>query len=510
MANILSSKHPEYQLLLADWLLMRDCYQGERQIKSKNELYLPMTASQVLDGGRGAVTSKGYLAYMAYQKRAVFFNFVREAVQSAIGMMHSKPADIKLPKAMEKIRGRNGETLQYILRKINTEQLLTGRIGVMADIPVKTTPDNDIPYITLYESEKIVNWDDGAVETLIPQKLNLVVLDESEQVRDVFTWTKKEKARVLTLGPMESNENAGEYFQGVFVDDSEYAISNMKAPQWKGRTLNEIPFTIINSCDVTADVDDPPLLDLANISLAIYRGEADYRQNLYMQGQDTFVTIGGMFSEEDSVRLGTGARIDLPQGGDAKFVGVTGDGLSEQREALDRLTSRASSMGAQTLDSTSRERESGDSLRLRIAARTADMNQVVEAGAFGLELVLKSVAKWMDEDPEEVKVTPNKEFGDMPLTGQSMVEIATARNLGWPISAKSMHDLSVKRHLTTKTFEEEVEEAEKEDTEDFVFGKPKTPDQAPVQPNDPNNPNKGEGGKPKGQTTHPSGRTQKS
>jgi len=86
-----------------------------------------------------------------------------------------------------------------------------------------------------------------------------------------------------------------------------------------------------------------------------------------------------------------------------------------------------------------------------------------------------------------------------------MVEIATARNLGWPISAKSMHDLSRKRRMTTKTFEEEKAEAKKEnDEEDFVFAKPETGDRASVQPNDPNGP-EGQNDVP-GQTTNPSGR----
>ena len=140
------------------------------------------------------------------------------------------------------------------------------------------------------------------------------------------------------------------------------------------------------------------------------------------------------------------------------------------------------------------------------------MNQIADTGAAGLEQVLKACAKWMGENPDDVKVLPNKEFGEMPLTGQTMVEIATARNLGWPISAKSMHDLSRKRRLTTKTFEEEVKEAEKEQSEEkFVFSKPSTGDQSPTQPNNPNDPNAGEagGGKPKGQTTNPSGRTPK-
>lgn len=505
MTNALTSAHPEASSAKPDWILMRDAYKGERQVKSKGPVYLPMTNSQIVDGAITNINSLGYKSYSAYKTRARFPNFTREAIQQALGMMHSQPPEIKLPKAMEGIRTRMGEPLRVLLQKINTEQLLTGRVGLMADLPTNPIPGEDIPYLATYIPERIINWDDGRVEQLVPQRLNLVIINESEfERKSDFTWEEEQKFRVLIIGDVEDNEIRGVYRQGVFEAEN-FSESDLITPTWRGRTLDKIPFVFINSCDITPNVDDPPLLDLGNMCMAIYRADADYRQNLFMQGQDTFVTIGGSFDETDDVRIGAGSRMDLPVGGDAKYVGVTSAGLSEQRQALENLERRASSMGAQTLDSTSRERESGDSLRIRVAARTADLNTIADTGAAGLEHILKIVAEWMGEDANEVSVLPNKEFGEMPLTGQSMVEIATARNLGWPISAKSMHDLSRKRRMTTKTFEEELAEAEKEaENEEFVFAKQGDGDRAATQPNDPNDP-EGQNRVP-GQTTNPSGR----
>ena len=461
-------------------------------MKSMGGLYLPPTKAHILDGyGKGSETV-GQLDYNAYKLRARFPNFVREAVQMAVGMMHSQPPIIKVPKAMEGIKSSKGEPLEHLLRKINTEQLITGRIGLMADLPTDPLPGEDIPYLTTYVAERAINWDDGRVEQIVPQTLNFVILDETENQRiSGFEWENKEKYRVLIIGDELENETRGLYVQAVFTEER-YDKSKLKAPSWRGRELDKIPFVFVNSCDITSDVDDPPLLDLGDICMAIYRGEADYRQNLYMQSQDTLVTIGGQFDETDKVRVGAGARIDLTLGADAKYIGVNSSGLQEQREALSRLESRAGSMGAQTIDTTSRERESGDSLRIRVAARTADMNQIVDAGALALENMLKICAEWMGEDPNEVSVKPNKEFGEMPLTGQTMVEMATARNLGYPISAKTMHDLARKRRITSLSFEEEIAEAKKEEGDDFVFKKSATGDMASDQPNDdPNNPRSG-------------------
>jgi hypothetical protein len=358
--------------------------------------------------------------------------------------------------------------MAQLLRRINEEQLITGRIGLLADIPTRTS--DPLPYIATYSTERLINWDDGTVEGLIPQILNFVVLDETEYERNKlnFGWTLEEKYRVLALGTIEGNEITGSYRFGVFDSrDATVSDASLREASIRGRVLDKIPFVIINSCDLVPDSDEPPLMDLGNLCMTIYRGEADYRQNLFMQGQDTLVIIGGAVDEDETVRTGAGSRIDVPIGGDAKYIGVESDGLQEQREALENDRKRAGSMGAQSLDTVSRERESGTSLNIRIAARTADLNQIALTGAAGLEQLLKICAEWIGANPEEVKIEPNMEFGDHQLTGQSMVEMQTSRNLGYPISAKSLHQVAYDRGLTKLTFEEEMAQAELEENTPF-------------------------------------------
>jgi hypothetical protein len=478
MDNSLSQNHPAYIEQLPEWKQMRDTYKGERRVKQRSTTYLPATASHVLDGYGGSdANSAGNLSYDAYKKRARYHNFVREAVQMAVGMMHNQPPKIELPESMKDIRSSKNENLNDFLRRINSEQLLVGRTGIMADLPLKAGDGPDRPILALYGAERIINWDTGTTELSMDQ-LNMVILDETTHVRkDNFMWDLVTQHRVLIIGEPDENNPFGTYQQGLFINN-QFVKTQMKTPSYKGRTLNKMPFVIVNSVDVVAEPDDPVLLDLSNLCLTLYRSDADYRQNLFMQGQDTFVTIGGSFEEDDAVRTGSGSRIDLPLGADAKFVGVQSSGLQEQREAIDRLESRAGTMGAQTLDSTSRERESGDSMRIRVASRTADLNQIADAGAMALEEILKTCAIWMGENPEEVKVTPNKEFGESPLTGQTMVEMATARTLGFPISAKSLHNLALKRKITALTYEEEQAAAKEEEAEEHPFGTPETPDMA--------------------------------
>ena len=452
----LDSKHPQYTEAKPDWLKMRHTHGGERPVKEEGETYLPATPGQTLDGM--LPDQKGYKSYQKYKQRAVFPNYVSEAVKAMVGVMHNKEAVIELPPAMEAMRERatiNGESLSLLLRRINEAQLTTGRIGLLLDLP--STPGNDaFPYIATYDAERITNWDNGNIDDPTLQNLNLVVLDESEMERQSnFEWLAVAKHRVLVLGETAENESQGIYRQGLFRDtNADFNEEQLITPEMRGRTLDEIPFIFINSTDLLEEPSNPPLLELANLSLTIYRGEADYRWTLFMQSQDTLVIIGA--DDEEEYRVGAGAAILLDKDGDAKFIGVSAEGLSEQREAIENDKKRAAEIGAQLLDTTSREKESGEALRIRVAAQTTTLNQVALAGAEGLQTLLRITAKWLGLDPKLVNVKPNLDFADKGMTPAEFLQLAQGKAAGLPISEETMHERLKEQGLTNKEFKEEV------------------------------------------------------
>lgn len=464
------TKHPLYLNYEPDWRTMRDLYEGERQVKDKGVLYLPATAGMHLDGM--GVDQPGHKAYQAYKLRAVFHDFVKEGVEALIGLLHQKPPTIELPAALEPLRENatlSGESLELLLRRINEEQLVSGRLGLIADLPANPDQSNPLPYISLYIAEAIINWDDGS-SSLGADNLNLVVLDETGYERtDDFNWDLSTRYRVLQLGLLDVNEaGAATYSQGVFNDNT-FNPLDMEVPLLRGTQLTRIPFVFINSKDIVAQPDSPPLLGLGQLSLAIYRGEADYRQNLYMQGQDTLVVVGGVRNpmglpgETDAVRVGAGSRIDLDIGGDAKYVGVSSQGLAEQAKAIEADKKRAEVKAAQLINSNSSTGESGEALKTRLAAQTATLNQIALAGAAGLQSILRIIAEWVGADPLEVVVKPNVEFTNFTLDGQNYVSLMTAKGMGLPLSNESIHALLVERGVTTLEYQAELDIIANED-----------------------------------------------
>lgn len=475
------SKHPLWREQEPNWEQMRDTYKGERRVKDQGTRYLPPTSGMLQDGMERP-EQKGFKAYDAYRKRSRFPEVVRDAVEALLGVMHRKPPKIELPESMEFLREKataRNESLELLLRRVNEEQLVTGRVGLLGDVNEATNE----PYLAFYEGPDVINWDEGRSDGIEVQNLNFVAIDETEfeRLKD-FEWEEQQKYRILTLGdpnmPVDDPEVAedggssepvqnvpqgqGTYRVGVFRDNqASFNVDRQVEPSINGRTLDEIPFVFINTKDIIAEPDDPPLLGLSSLALAIYRGEADYRQALFMQGQDTLVVIGG--GDEDEYRTGAGAVINVPsgQGNDAKFIGVDSSGLSEMRESLQNDYDRAGKKGGQLLDNQQGAKESGEALRVRVAAKTTTLVQIAQAGAAGLQRILRIIGKWLglsEAQIETIVVLPNLDFADDQLSGAALTEYMSAKMLGAPMSLRSIHMVMQDRGLTEFSFEDEVRE----------------------------------------------------
>ena len=459
--------HPQYNDLLDIWELCRDSFQGERTIKAEGTKYLPPTSGQLADGLGKSSQSIGAAAYNAYIMRAVYPDNFAQSIIKNVGVMHKYEPTIELPAQLEGMREvatADGLSLTALLRRINIAQLTTGRIGLLADI---TTTKEIKPIIQVYNELSIRNWN-----LVSGSGLSVLVLDESEMVLDAgLNWVPVEQYKVLRLLKDADPNDADGVVNGgdaVNVDDGVYGFADLKAgdsalgaeytlPNYMGNTLDKIPFTIINAQDLDAAASNPPLLGLAELCLAIYRGEADYRQNLYMQGQDTLVTIGLNVDDDEQIRTGAGARIDIPTiSGDAKYIGVSSQGLAEQRMCLESDRALAADKSGQ-LDATGESnQQSGEALKIRSAAQTATLTQIAIVGAAGLEQSLRHLAEWIGANPDEVRIMPNLDFIVDDIGSADLLNLIKSKNLGAPLSAQSIHAWMMERKITRVNFEDEM------------------------------------------------------
>jgi uncharacterized protein DUF4055 len=473
-AGDITTWHPEYQYRHCDWLQMRHTWGGQRIVKAQRETYLPATDGMRLDGLE--CNGRGWHAYNAYITRAVFHSFVSNAVDTCLGMLWNKPPKFEIPEQLEYLLSKStthGESLEQLLRSINREQLISGRLGLLVDLPPAVGTNEPKPYIAQYCAEKIINWDAGFRGESPTESVNLVVLDESGPRRmQTFQWENCIQHRVLMLGEMEANEAQGVYRFGVFAQDSiggpadTFDMDKMVVATSRGIPFNRIPFTFINANSTVSATCDPPLLGLSDLALAIYRLEADYRQCLFQQGQDTLFTSGFNEDPDKPLRTGAGGRIHSPnKDGKALYIGVSSVGLPELRTARENDLKMAASKSGELMDASSRARESGTALEMRIGSKTATMNEIALSGAEGLQRALRDAGQWLGiKDLESIKVKPNFEFASREFAAADFKAIVETKLLGGPLSFEAIHKWSAERGGPGKdiTFEDMMAQIEAE------------------------------------------------
>jgi len=483
----LPDKHPDYSRRVGQWIKLDDCFAGEEAVKAKKLDYLPATEGMVMDG-MTTPQSPGWKDYEAYLLRAYYHNYVRDAVQAIIGIIHAKPAQIEVPDRMKPLIAKitkKGEGVQALLRRINTQQLVKGRLGLLVDVPTGQTVDKALPYVAVYDALRVINWDEGELNEG-KNILQVVVLDETGFRREGLTWKEERKYRVLLKGVPDSLESGWEtpspddkYAFCVKVNDSSMPVAaDFKIPQLGGIELKEIPFVFVNANDLVPETDVSPLGTLANLSLAIYRADADYRQTLYLQGQQTLVLIGGQDDDETGddgapLRVGNKGVLRMRMQGDAKYIGITAGGLDAMEKSLTNDKLVATQEGSKFLDATNDQGASGEALRVRVAAKTTTLLSVSRTGGAALEQALKFAAEWMGEDPDEVKVIPNTDFADQSVQAAALLAFMQAKQMGLPLSLKSLHRLMRNNDLTEMSFDEEQEAVD--DEADTLLGQMATP-----------------------------------
>jgi hypothetical protein len=467
----LSSTHPLYDDLLDRWTLCRDCYEGEDAIKDKGTTYLPATAGQREDGMESG--GDGLADYTDYKARAVVPELFKPAVEAMVGIIHKNSWVIELPPQLEAMRKKctlDGEGIESLLRRINEEQLVAGRIGVLLDVP-DNAPPNSLPFFATYAAESILNWADATGEDGKSEPA-LVVLDESGQDMDSsLQWKDFTQFRVIAMSTF-AKELFGDAIDTVkSAPDGTYITATVEteelpvdaefvAPALGGRTMPGLPFKFIGTKDTVSDPDVPPCIGIARATMTIYRTEADYRHTLHLQGQETLVVIGN--TDSTPKRVGANRFIGVPIQGDAKMVGASHESLEAFVNCIKLDESRASNLGANMLVQKGADAESGDALKIRVAAKTATLGSIAKTSAEAIEQLLKMAAVLRGADPNKVSVKPNMDFADESIEGADVVQWMTARSLGAPISLQTIHENLRLAGKTRLTYEEETDIIEDE------------------------------------------------
>lgn len=463
----LNQTHPEYDEYYPQWTTIRDAHKGQAWVKSaytrcyeastnpRSQLirnYLPPTSGMC--DKHGNLDPKKLKDYNDYVLRAEFKGKMAVAVRTAIGILWNKEATIELTPRTEYLREKataNNESLSNLMQRINVEQLQPGRVGCLVDLPTGERLGVPQPYISLYKAEAILNWDAGARLSNPYSKLNLVILDESEPERGPdFVYSQVQKYRVLSLGPVQSNEQYGNYRWGQFREE-QFAEENMQEAFIFSAPIDFIPFYFINTSHCLPCIEAPISINLAELCFSHYRNSADYEQLLHEQAQETLVFEGGEDGKE--YKIGSKAALFPAQGCEAYFIGIEGKGAPELRAAMQNKIVEMDQLAGQMIDTRSLQRESGEALATRLAAQTADLAAIAKTCGEGVERMVKDIALLLGDDPKDVRIKPNTNFLNPELFAKTLVELMQAKNMGYPIPDEDLVRMAQERGIIKDDFD---------------------------------------------------------
>lgn len=449
-------KRKELRDFETDYRLISDCVAGQRAIKKGGTRYLPSPNPD-------DESNENVARYEAYKTRAVFYNVTQRTLSGLVGEVFARDPVEELPTRLDVVAedaDGSGLTLTQLAKRATRYTLSKGRAGVLADYPAVeegvTKADiesgNVQPTLTIYDALQIINW--RTKKHKAKTYLTLVVLEEMyDDEDDGFTVVKKKQQRVLRL-------TEGVYTVEIYRDGSLYS-GPVTPTDASGSVFDEIPFSFIGSENNDAEIDHPPMLDLAQINVAHYRNSADYEEGVYMTGQPTPV-FSGLTEDwvknvmDGTVRLGSRGGVMLPQGGSADLMQMQANTAAS--EAMDKKERQMVALGAKLVEQKEVQRTATEA-DIENNSETSVLSDVAKNVSEAIRFGLTMCARFTGDTPDEINYVLNTDFSISRMSSQERQQLISEWQSG-AITFSEMRAALRKSGVATLDDEEAKDEIE--------------------------------------------------
>lgn len=411
-----NAHHPDYDLNLARWNLVRDVV--DANIKSKLRNIDPDDTTRQAQ----------------YEEDAILTNFTSRTKQGLVGVAFRRPpTEVEIPQSVDYLledATGNHRTLEQLAQELTGDILEAGRAGLLVDFPnvdfeptvAQMRSGNLRAHIIPYKAQNIINWNTDKVGGLT--KLTMVVLEEILNTlgEDGFTWVQQRQFRVLRL-------EEGVYTQEVLSEGGLSIVEKFIPTKNNRDPFNEIPFVFVGSENNDAEVDNSPLYDLARINLGHYRNSADYEESVHIVGCPTPIIAADMSLEEFQAsqpngvfRLGSRSGQMVGVNGSVTLLEATPNQLAD--EAMKRKEEQAVMTGAKLVMNTSGT-ETAEAARIRHGSELSVLMLVMRNVQDGLLDAIAFAGQFMsDEDlSDSIVYSLNMEFFDTKFDAQAFVAL---------------------------------------------------------------------------------------
>lgn len=454
--------HPEFMYWRSDWQKLRDVIAGQREIKRKGEAYLRRMPGQDNE------------AYERYLERACFYNMTAQTQSGMLGQVFRRDPVVKgLPAKFKNTVvltfAKDGSGHVNFTKSVMGEMLAMGRYGVLVDAPAapSTTPTS---YAVGYAAENILDWTvteingtyqltrvllrefereynnlgddqnpwigssggvtgqgDGLPSTLArkpnpksqPTRQYKVV--KSSQYVEAYTYKTIYRELLLTW---DDDHGAYVYTQNVYQDSPNGSPTEAGImPTVRGVPLSFIPFKFFGASSNSADVEKPPLLDIADLNLSHYRTYADLEHGRVYTALPVYYAPGKDDEGASTYNIGPDTVWETPA--DANPPGIleyTGQGLKALETALETKEQQIAAIGGRLMPGA-KNSESQAQTVLREANEQSLLLNAILATESGMQDVVRWWLMWRDvalNTTEDLRYEINQAFLSTPIGAREL------------------------------------------------------------------------------------------
>lgn len=439
MAGI-TTKHADYDANIALWKKVDDVCKGQKTIKDAGKAYLPVPETF---GSSDAERYKDYLG------RAVFYGVTGRTLGSYVGTAFNKLPDFTRPDDLEYLERNadgSGRSIFQCSQRMLRSILKQYRCGVYVDFPTVAASKNRAedkikgayPMIHILEATVIEDWDHIVVGN--QRKLSFVKIRESvsEREPDGFSSKTQDQYRVLRL---EHSEQGFVYTVQVYILDKDknwVAQEKIIPTDYSGATWEYIPFTFCGAVDNTDEINNAPLLDLADLNLAHYRNSADVEESGFIIGQPT-VSLPAVTDQQYEIikrdKLAIGVRSGFPTKVEivqAQENNLAKQLMNEKMTAMKELGARLIEVGSANKTATQADNE--DSIQHSVVSLA--VSNISEALTMALRWCAKFALANHEFGPNELNYLISQDFNKPKFSeerAKRLYDAAISENLPWSV-----------------------------------------------------------------------------
>lgn len=417
--------------------LCRDVAGGTATLRAGQTAYLPKHPGE---------QQRDYLIRLY---RSVAFAAFAQTVEGLVGMVFRQDPqlDDDVPPAVatqtENI-DLEGTHLAVFAKELFADCWVAGHGGILVDYPpapegLTLATEQALglrPYWVWYRKENILSWrtvQEGGALVLT----QLVLQEQTTEPDGAFGEQPITRYRVLrrVLTPDGPTVTFATYTSRGTMTEL------VPGPAGVIRNQTAIPFAPVYSARKTGFLESvPPLLDLAYVNLAHYQVQSDHLHSLHKASVPILVRIGATgASDGDEVIVGPNTALDVPTGGDVKYVEHSGAALGQTRQQLQDFKAEMAVLGLRMLMHETRAAETAEAKRIDKAEQDSALSTAARQLQDGLELALQFHATFLGID-DGGSVAVNREFERLQLTGAD-IDLYAKRVAEGTLSLETLWDI---------------------------------------------------------------------